>query len=156
MEFGFEPVCNQLWTSSKPASIMEFGFTRKCFVAYRHFRWPWVAFNISRPLQAFTNATFSYSCVAVDNISTDIRRSISDCWASCSLILLVCLGLSVSISAYLDVPVYYFSTAYKCFTFIYAKKLYMTCIAGIGAVEVVVTERSKHSAVLICLLLCHI
>jgi len=29
MEFGFEPVCNQLRTSSEPASVMEFGFKMK-------------------------------------------------------------------------------------------------------------------------------
>jgi len=26
MEFGFEPVCDELQTSSEPASVMEFGF----------------------------------------------------------------------------------------------------------------------------------
>ena len=26
MEYGFEPVCDQLWTSFEPASVMEFGF----------------------------------------------------------------------------------------------------------------------------------
>jgi len=26
MEFGFEPVCDQLRTSFEPASVMEFGF----------------------------------------------------------------------------------------------------------------------------------
>jgi len=26
MEFGFEPVCDQLRTSLEPASVMEFGF----------------------------------------------------------------------------------------------------------------------------------
>jgi len=29
MEFGFEPVCDQLQTSSESASVMEFGFYRR-------------------------------------------------------------------------------------------------------------------------------
>ena len=29
MEFGFEPVCDQLRTSSEPPSVMEFGFYRR-------------------------------------------------------------------------------------------------------------------------------
>jgi len=28
MEFGFEPVCDQLRTSFEPASVMEFGFNQ--------------------------------------------------------------------------------------------------------------------------------
>jgi len=30
MEFGFEPVCDQLRTSFGPASAMEFGFYQTC------------------------------------------------------------------------------------------------------------------------------
>jgi len=32
MEFGFEPVCDQLRTSFEPASVMEFGFERSVVV----------------------------------------------------------------------------------------------------------------------------
>jgi len=32
MEFGFEPVCDQLRTSFEPASVMEFGFQQQGFI----------------------------------------------------------------------------------------------------------------------------
>jgi len=35
MEFGFEPVCDQLRTRFEPASVMEFGFKKKDVVTKR-------------------------------------------------------------------------------------------------------------------------